>query len=67
MIGGFDVADDSVMLDAALWGNASLTMAEVVSTYGSISGNHAVLDFGSDSITFNWLGTLDGLSDALSI
>lgn len=50
------LSEDRLVLDASLWGGG-LTAAQVVSTYGSVSGADAVLDFGTaGSITLEDLG-----------
>ena len=68
--GGFSLADgDRLELDDALWaGHGVLTVAEVVSTFGSVSGNHVELNFdGGESMTLSWLGTTTGLDAAIDI
>lgn len=42
--------DDMLELDAGLWGGGPLTAAQVLSTYGNVTGGNLVLDFGGGDI-----------------
>ena len=48
---------DTLRLDNALWGNAPLTIATVMSTYASVSGADVVFDFGGgNTVTLQGFG-----------
>lgn len=70
-LGGFSMLDgDRLELDVSLWSDTHgvLTANEVVSTFGTQSGFHFVLDFGGcDSLTFLWTASLVGLHTNIDI
>jgi Ca2+-binding RTX toxin-like protein len=71
--GGDRVADfqdnmDTIVLDDALWGNAALTVASVVTQFARVVSGSVVLDFGNgDVLTLAGLGTTAALLDDITI
>lgn len=63
----FALSEDRLELDAGLW-TGTLTAAEVVSNFATLSGGTATLSFdGGEVIQLTALGTLAGLADAIDI
>ena len=63
----FHVMQDFIGLDAALWGGAVMTAAEVVASFAVSRAGQIVLDFGSDEIVLLGVTTTDGLAGQLLI
>lgn len=58
---------DTLLLDDALW-SANLSVSQLLSTFGTIVGGNAVLDFGAgNSITINGVTDLSVLADDIAI
>lgn len=59
---------DSLKLDDAIWSGATLTGAEVVAAYASVTGGNVVLDFGSGMVlTLIGLTTTSGLAAGIEL
>lgn len=61
----FNLLKDHLVLDDALWGHATLTAAEVLSTYGTVIAGTFTLDFGLSEITFTGLTSAEGLESQI--
>jgi serralysin len=65
---GFSVAaKDELHLDDALWNNAVLTKAQIVSQFAIVVGNEVVFDFGLDELHLSGLTTTAGLAAQIQI
>ena len=62
----FNLTEDHLVLDAALWGGAALTAADVLSTYGTVIAGTFTLDFGLSEITFLGLASSAGLESQIT-
>ncbi|MFD1344800.1 CAP domain-containing protein [Litorisediminicola beolgyonensis] len=62
----FDLGDDTLLLDADLWGGG-MSADEVVDTYGEVKRGNIILDFGDgDEICFKGEDDLSALADDIS-
>ena len=58
---------DTLVLDAALWGGARLSMAQIIAR-GHMSGGHILFDFGNgNSLIIDGLPSLAALADDLAV
>lgn len=62
----FNIAQDKLRLDDALWGGG-LTAAEVVSTYATTIGNDAYFFFGTEILILDGISSTVGLDAVLQI
>ena len=68
IIADFQNNIDTIELDDGLWGNAALTVADVISTYATDTGTSVVFDFGNgDEITINGVTSATLLQDDILI
>lgn len=57
----FNLTNDHLVLNADLWGGATMTAADVLSTYGTVIAGTFVLDFGLAEISLTGLTSSAGL------
>ena len=57
---------DVILLESGLW-NGTLGVRAVVNTFGTLSGNVAVLDFGTDRLSIAGISALSQLYDDITI
>lgn len=67
LIQDFELGIDRLELSDALWDGANLTAAQIVATYGGVSGSDIILDFGDTIITLSGLTDLNALSADISL
>jgi serralysin len=59
---------DTLQIDDALWGGGARSAAQVLASYGRVSGGNAVLDFGDGNVlTLNGITDLNALRDDLLV
>ena len=61
----FNLTKDHLVLDDAMWGHATLTAAEVLSTFGTVIAGTFTLDFGLSEITSAGLTSAAGLESQI--
>ncbi|HHC29988.1 MAG TPA: hypothetical protein ENK80_05450, partial [Rhodobacterales bacterium] len=65
-VNDFDIAEDQLQFDAALWGGAARTAAEIAAS-AEVTGRGVLFDFGHDKVLLVGLNETDGLEAAILI